>query len=276
MSDAVADEIQKPLSPPLRLLRVVWAVLLVSLLVFSILMAAWGGLREALMLKFLDARYVKSFTLQVPEGTKVWLGDEYLGESAQHPLAEGEPEDDPMKVEGMSVLLPRVYFYEQQLLENSVDCAPGDATRDLLKRLSPEGEVLWVQDEKMHESAEFMPALLKAKDGRLDFVNLCRVDWPSRDGGFERKAFLLRMLIGEDQHVFGLDRTELWSDQLYAEDGEFWTKRDQWDDYPPKLTGQTKTVWRLFMRVEDDGAAWMKSRYPYEYADASWFRLPVK
>ena len=37
MSDAVADEIQKPLSPPLRLLRVVWAVLLVSLLVAAIL-----------------------------------------------------------------------------------------------------------------------------------------------------------------------------------------------------------------------------------------------
>lgn len=273
MTDAVAE---KPLSPPLRLLRAVWAILLVSILLFSILMAAWSGLREALMLKFLDARYVKSFTLQVPEGTQVWLGDEYLGIASKHPLSEGEPEDSDMQVEGMSVLLPRVYFYEEQLKENSVDCVPGDETAGLLKRLSPEAEVLWVRDAQLSDQPDFIPALLKAEDGRLDFVNLCRVDWPTSGGDTERRAFLLRMVLEEEQHVFGLERTELWSDQLYAEEGDFWARRDQWDGYPPKLSGQSKTVWRLFIQIAEDDIAWLETRYPIDPKGVSWFRLPVK
>ena len=210
----MAEEvIEKPMSPVLRVIRVVWAVLLVSILLFSIVMAVWGDMRQALMLKFLDARYVKSFTLQVPEGTQVWLGGVYLGKSERHPLGE-----DPT----------------------------------------------------------FVPALLKDEDGKFDFVNLGRVDWPEHDGSTKRFAFLLRMVLDDKRHVFGLEHTELWTDQLYAEEGHFWAKREQWDDYPPRLSGQTKTVWRFFVNIEEDDAAWLQPRCPGDYDRASWYRPPAK
>ncbi|MCA8910271.1 MAG: hypothetical protein KDB82_01090 [Planctomycetes bacterium] len=273
----MAEEvIEKPMSPVLRVIRVVWAVLLVSILLFSIVMAVWGDMRQALMLKFLDARYVKSFTLQVPEGTQVWLGGVYLGKSERHPLGEDEPDDYPDEVEGMKVVLPRVYFYEQQLMENSVECAPGDSSAELIKRLAPKEELLWVQTEALGEDPTFVPALLKDEDGKFDFVNLGRVDWPEHDGSTKRFAFLLRMVLDDKRHVFGLEHTELWTDQLYAEEGHFWAKREQWDDYPPRLSGQTKTVWRFFVNIEEDDAAWLQPRCPGDYDRASWYRPPAK
>ena len=266
----MADAPETPISKPLNVLRWTWAALLISLFVFAILMAAWGDLREALMLKVLDDRYNKSFTIQAPHEAKVWLGKEYLGVSEPHPLAVNEPEDSPTEVEGMSVLLPRVYFYEVPMLEHAVAFEIGDDTTGLLNHLLPHEEVLWVDAPGMPESG-WVPALLKTQDGRFDFVNIGRADWPTHDGGAERYAFVVRVLF-EDSPVFVLERTENWSDQLYADKGGFWSRRDQWDGFPPELSGQTKTVWRWFLSTKD--VAWLSKRSGVDLTEAEWFKLP--
>lgn len=264
----------KPISKPLNILRWSWGIFLVSLLLFSIVMASWGDLREGLMLKVLDDRYVKSFTFQAPEGAKLWVGSQYLGVAEPHPLAANEPADSDTKVEGLSVLLPRVYLYEPQLMENSVECEPTTPSAELLKQLAPDAKLLWAERDSLAE-AGFFPALLQHDDGRLDLVNLCRVDWPKHEGGFTRRAFLLRMIV-EDSHTCRLQRTELWSDQLYADDGGFWAKREQWDDYPPRLSGQSKTVWRWFVTPDGKDADWLKSHVAGEFEDIRWFKLSEK
>jgi len=265
------NEPAKPASKVLRLLRIGWASLLGVALLFSILMAAWGDLREGLMLQLIDDRYVKSFTVQAPQGAKVWLGTEYLGESVPHPLADGESEDFELEVEGMSVLLPRVYFYEPQLAEQSVVYTPADSTQVLLKQLLPEAKLLWVESETMGETG-FHGALLRHDDGRLDYVNLGRADWPTRDGT-ERRAFVLRVATGES-HVFRLERLELWSDQLRQDEGGFWPRRDEFSGYPEPLAGQSKTVWRWYLATEPDDAV-LRAHAPAE-TDVKWFKLPEK
>lgn len=265
----MADAPEKPVSKPLNVLRWTWGGLLVSLFAFSIVMAAWGDLREALMLKIIDDRYNKSFTIQAPHEARVWIGREYLGVSEPHPLAVNEPEDSPTLVEGMSVLLPRVYVYEVPLLENAVRYAPGEKTTDILQRLLPHSRPVWVDASIMPESG-WVPALLKTEDGRFDFVNIGRADWPTRDGGTARHAFVVRVVHGESP-VFELERTENWSDQIFADEGGFWAKREQWEGFPPRLTGQNKTVWRWFITARD--TAWLAERSGVDLADAQWFRL---
>lgn len=249
----------------MRVVRVVWASLIAVALVFSILMAVWGDLREALMLKLLDDRYVKSFTLVAPQDAKLWMGSQYLGVAVPHPLAEGEPEDTKLAIEGLGVLHPRVYFYEPQLLEQSVAYEPTDATPALLGKLAPDVTVLWFEQAVIGTEG-FVAALLKHDDGRLDFVNLARIDWPG-----ERRVCLLR-IESEKGHVFRLESLELWSDQLCAEEGGFWATRAEYDDYPPHLRGQCKTVWHWFLHVQDE-AAWLKEHVPGE-TDIKWFKLP--
>ncbi|MBZ0135532.1 MAG: hypothetical protein K8I27_04045 [Planctomycetes bacterium] len=266
----MADTPAKPVSKPLNILRWSWGVFLILLFAFSILMAAWGDLREALMLKVLDDRYNKSFIIQAPHEAKVWLGDEYLGISEPHPLAVNEPEDSPTEVEGMSVLLPRVYFYEVPLLETATEFEVGESTTDLLKKLLPHSEPLWTEAANMPEIG-WVPALLKTEDGRFDFVNIGRADWPTREGGTQRYAFLIRVVLNESP-AFVLERTEIWSDQLYADEGGFWSRRDQWDGFPPHLAGQSKTVWRWFIATRD--VAWLSQRSGVDMTDAEWFRLP--
>lgn len=266
----MADSPEKPVSKPLNVLRWTWAGLLLSLFAFAIVMAAWGDLREALMLKVIDDRYNKSFTIQAPNEAKVWLGTEYLGVSQPHPLAVNEPEDSPTEVEGMSVLLPRVYFYEVPMLEHAVEFEVGDATKALVNELLPHNELLWIKAEHMPETG-WVPALLKTEDGRFDYVNIGRADWPTHDGSTQRYAFVIRVVF-EESPAFVLTRTENWSDQLYAEEGEFWSKREQWDGLPPQLSGQSKTVWRWFIETKD--VAWLSKTSGVDLTDAKWFHPP--
>ncbi|MCB9895844.1 MAG: hypothetical protein H6839_15460 [Planctomycetes bacterium] len=268
----MVDEPAKPISKGLNVLRWTWGILLFSLLLFSILMAAWGDLREGLMLKILDDRYVKSFTIQVPEGAKVWVGTKYLGESKAHPLGIEDPDGEPIKVEGMDVTLPRVYLFDAQLKESSIACEPSAKVEDLLKQLVPEETLVWAERDTV-DAPGFTPALLKFEDGRFDFVNLARVDWPEHGGGSTRLAFVMRVTLN-DVHVFMPEHTEIWTDQVYADEGEFWAKREQWDDFPPRLTGQTKTVWRWFMKVSDN--KWLTERVPGDYTKVEWLQLSEK
>jgi len=255
-------ESAKPVSPAIRALRVFWAALLALGLVFSILMAAWGDLREALMLKVLDDRHTKSFTVVAPDGAKLWLGNAYLGEAAPHSLAEGEPEDSQLEVEGMSVLLPRVYFSAGQLDEQSVP--DGFNPYKLLEQLAPETDLVWM----VRMTDGFGEALLKHDDGRLDFVVIAHLQ--SLNGN---RYFLLR-LEHELGHVFSLDRTEIWSDQLCADEGGFWPQRKQCEGLPPDLRGQMKTMWRFYLKLEDE-EEFLKKHAPGE-TDIKWFKLAEK
>ena len=270
----MTSEPAQPISKGMNVLRWSFGSLLASLLLFSILMATWGDLREALMLKVLDDRYVKSFTIQIPEAAKVWVGDKYLGDAKIHPLGVDEPADYPQKVEGMPVVLPRVYVYEEPLLEVSIDCNASANVRELLEQLAPGETVLWAEREMLTE-AGFTPVLLKLEDGRYDFLNLVRVDWPRHDGGTTRRVFVMRVWH-EGRRVFTLARTEYWTDQLYAKDGGFWASREQWDDFPPLLSGQTKTVWRWYVTPGTDDAAWLNEHVPGDYSNVDWLRLDEK
>ena len=263
----------KPPSPALRFLRAFWAVLLISLLAFSILMAVWGDLREGLMLRVLDHRYNKSFTLAMPYESHVWIGEQYLGESQPHPLAANEPEDTDVEVEGMSVLEPRVYVYEEPLLKHAVACEEKQEVAALLDKLAPEGELVWSASENLDEPG-FVPVLLRDSQGRLDFANLGRVDWFDHEREVIRAAFLVRM-EHEEARIFTPARTRIWSDRLYAPEGEFWAVREQYDGFPPSYTGQVKTVWQWHFIEPENQGAWLKDTCGIE-DEPNWVALPPK
>lgn len=264
----MADAQPKPASPALRILRWTWASLLIFGFAFSVLMAAWGDLREAVMLKLISDRYSKSMTIFAPHGATVWVGREFLGTCEPHALAAGEPEDSTEMVEGASVLLPRVYLREDQLMPNSIDYAPGDDTARLLLHFMPNAEILWVETDKAPDSG-FVPALLRTGSGRPDFVNLGLIEWPARDGGFTRRAFILR-IWHEDLPLFTLRKTRLWSDQIYESQAGFWATRDEYDGFPDQLSGQSKTVWQWHFEPETHD--WLTARAPGAHRD--WFKLP--
>ncbi len=261
----------KPTPRWLRILRVTWAALLITALAFSILMAAWGDLRESLMLKVLDDRHAKSFLLQFPEGTRVWIGDLSLDEARKHPLAQGEPDDSTEAVEGMRVVLPRVYLTEHQLREQSVEWPTGERVGSVLERLAPGAELLAVLDRPPGGSG-FTQVVL-ARDGKLDAPILGAIVLPAVDGSTMRLGFLLRA-GSEGRRVLRFEREELWSDQLWAPKGQFWAQRRQYDGLPPELAGQVKTVWRWYFAAEEDEPAW-RATLPEKWADAPWVELPA-
>jgi hypothetical protein len=233
-----------------------WAALLIAALLFSVLMAAWGDLREALMLRVLDARYAKSFLLQFPQDTRVWAGDRAIGYSRPHELSDGEPD---ALVEGMPVTAPRVYIGEKLLAEQAR--TPGKSLADTLGTLAPGATVVWHGDQQ-----PFAPVLLE-RDGRLDYALLVTLAIPNA----EPRAFLLRA-EQESHRVFTLQREEIWSDQLTSPEGWFWAQRTQYDGFPPTFDGQTKTVWRWYFAFEDDERSWLRTHAP-QFAAAPWIAL---
>lgn len=247
----------------LRVLKPLWAGLIVLALAFSITMAAWGDLRESLMLRMQDSRHTKSLLLQFPMDANVAIGAEHLGYSWPHPLARTEPFDPELEVEGMSIALPRVYLREEQIHNRGTPWTPGEEARAMLARLEPNAEVLWLGEE----DAGFMPVLL-AHGGRIDYALLVTLELPGKPA-----AFLLRAEL-KGARVFKATRQEVWSDQLWAPEG-FWAKREQWQGLPPVIEGQTKTVWRWHFEFEPEEANWRKANVPHEYSEAAWTDLPT-
>ncbi len=262
----------KPLPAWLRVLRVSWAVLLAVLLVFSILMAAWGDLRESLMLRLLDDRHAKSFLLQFPEGTRVWAGGEALGTSRLHPLAQGEAEDSALAIEGMRVVLPRAYLMEKQMLAEGIQWTQGDHAMQLATRLAPDAEIIWI--EQSPALKPFTPVVL-GQGARIDYALLCALSLPAHDANPARVAFLLRA-EHEGARVFYLQGQEEWSDRLWAPEGTFWAQREQVDGPPRDLSGQVKSVFRWYFRFEADEKAWREAILPRAWADALWTELPAE
>jgi hypothetical protein len=263
----------EPKSAPkwIRILRVTWAALLIAALAFSILMAAWGDLRESLLLRVLDDRHAKSFLLQFPEGTRVWIGDLSLDQARKHPLAQGEPDDSADAVEGLRVVLPRVYLTEHQLREQSVDWPSGERVASVLERVAPGAELVAMLDRP--PGGNGFTQIVLGRDGKLDALILGAIVLPSADGKTERLGFLLRA-GSEEQRVFRFEREELWSDRLWAPQGQFWAQREQYDGMPPAFTGQVKTVWRWYFAAEEDETAW-RATLPEKWADAPWADLPA-
>ncbi len=254
----------------LRALKVFWAVLLISLLVFSVLMAAWGNLREAVMLRFVDDRYVKSMLLQLPEGASASIGDKGLGPAAKHTLAPDEGAESAETVEGMAITLPRVYLREDQILEHGRRWQPGEPLPGLVEKLAPGAALLW--HEGTAQSAGFTPVLL-GREGRIDYALLATFTLPGTEP--VNAAFLLRA-EHEGKRVFSLQRQELWTDQMWVPAGDFWARREQYDSLPPLSAGQTKTVWRWYFAFEQDETAWRSAHVPGKFSDAAWTGLPVK
>jgi hypothetical protein len=248
----------------MRYLRAFWATVLILALLFSALMASWGSLREAVMLRVIADRHAKSFLLQFPAETRVWIGEELLGAAEMHRLAEDEPEGSDAATEGLPIRLPRVYLREDQILKHGVRPQPGESLSSLVQRLAPGAEILWHGEP---DSAGFRPLLL-GRDGRLDYALLCMLSVPNERQPLSA-AFLLRAEL-EGTRVFRLSRHELWSDRLWAPPGEFWALRDEHDGFPPRITGQVKTVWRWFFELENDQENWQANHTPEPWSEAAW------
>lgn len=261
---------QTPTALWLRVLKVFWATLLISLLAFSVLMAAWGDLREAVMLRFVDDRYVKSMLLQLPAGTLVSIGDEGLGPAAPHTLAPDDGAESAETVEGMPITMPRVYLREDQILEFGKRWQPGEPLAALIARLAPNATLLWHAGDA--QASGFTPVLL-GREGRIDYALLATFTLPGTEP--VDAAFLLRA-EHEGKRVFSIQRQELWTDQMWVPSGEFWARREQYDSLPPHSLGQTKTVWRWYFAFEQDEAAWRKAHVPHELSEAAWTALPLK
>ena len=247
----------------LNALRWGWGGLLVFGVLFSITMAAWGDLREALMNQLLKPSHRRSFTIIGPVDTEVSLGDESLGVLRPHSLAVNEPEDTKLETEGLSVLLPRVYFSDKQLAKHSVAYTPGQNAREVLKLLDAT-PVLWTSANTLDASSS-ISAVLRHEDG-LDWVCLLGFELPA-PGKSEHRALLLR--LGGEKPAFVVQRTRLQSDQLWAPEGEFWVTRVQAEGLPPHgFTGQSKTIWHWHLELMDEAAA--RAQLPEEVRNMKW------
>lgn len=254
-----------PTARPLWLnaLRWGWGGLLVFGVLFSITMAAWGDLREALMNQLLKPSHRRSFTIIGPVDTEIWLGDESLGVLRPHSLAVNEPEDTKLETEGLSVLVPRVYFSDKQLAKHSVSYTPGQSAREVL-RLLDDKPVVWISAETLDASSS-VSAVLRHED-RLDWVCLLSFELPA-PGNYEHRALLLR--LGGENPAFTVQRTRLQSDQLYAPQGEFWVTRVQAEGLPPHgFTGQSKTIWHWHLETLTEADA--RAKLPVEVRAEKW------
>ncbi len=130
----MVDVAAKPPSPAMRFVRVGFACLLIFALVFSIVMAAWGDMRDALFVRFLDTRFAKSFVIRAPQGAKVWLGDKFLGLAQLPIIADTEPE---AVIDGLTVQEARVYAEEKEFLKQALVIEPGATEEFALGKLAP-------------------------------------------------------------------------------------------------------------------------------------------
>lgn len=254
-----------PTARPLWLnaLRWGWGGLLVFGVLFSITMAAWGDLREALMNQLLKPSHRRSFTVVGPVDTEVWIGGDSLGPMRPHSMAINEPDDTTLASEGLSVLLPRVYFSDKQLARHSVKHTPGQNAREVLKLLDDK-PIVWISAETLDASSS-VSAVLRHEDG-LDWVCLLSLELPAPDR-YEQRALLLR--LGGESPAFAVQRTRLQSDQLYAPDGAFWVTRVQAEGLPPHgFTGQSKTIWHWHLETLTEAEA--RAKLPEDVRAMKW------
>lgn len=256
-----------PLSPAMRATRAGFALLLVLSFAFCIVMAAWGGLREALMLRVQDHRLTLSFAVQLPDGTRLRLGRKQLGDSKVPAVAGGV--NGPTEIEGMDAGLPRSYFLERDLLEQSVPCEGEPSVPWLAEKLAPGATLLWTANGGQGlKPASFAAALLKTKDGALDAVLLGVLEVPYRDGA-RRFGICLRAQHGE-LRLCRVARVDLAHDQLYAPPGEFWAVRESGPGLPPAgVMGQTKLVWRIYAEMMD-AAEQQQVLAPHVQGEPKW------
>lgn len=261
----MAETADKPMPPALRVVRVAFACLLVLALAFSITMAAWGELRDAMFVRFLDTRYAKSLVIRAPAGAKVWLGDKYLGE-AQYPIiVDSEPE---AVIDGLTVKEARVYAEEKTLLQNAVVTQPGDAVAPLVARLAKGRTLVSAGRERLAGGNEFV-ALVMREGEHDDAALLCALVVPQRDGPSITLAFLLRI---EHENVRMLEGCDLRArtTQLAANADNFWTTRTEYEGLPAKVEGQLRTSWLFWPKLAD------KQAQAAAIKDPKWVGLSTK
>lgn len=261
----MAEAADKPLSPAMRVVRVAFACLLVLSLLFCITMAAWGELRDAMFVRFLDTRYAKSLVIRAPAGAKVWLGEKYLGE-AQYPIiVDSEPE---AVIDGLTVKEARVYAEEKTLLQQAVVAQPGDAIGPLLARLAKGRTVVSAGRERLAGGNEFVPLVMREGE-HDDAALLCALVVPQRDGPSITLAFLLRLELEGVRLIEGCDLKSR-TTQLAPNPDNFWATRTEYEGLPEKVHGQLRTSWLFWPKLaaKDAQAAVIK--------DPKWVGLPSK
>ncbi|MBK9975253.1 MAG: hypothetical protein IPP14_10830 [Planctomycetes bacterium] len=242
MAEPVVTPAEKPIPPALRVVRTGFAGLLVFSLVFCIVMAAWGDLRDAMFVRVLDHRFAKSFVIAAPEGAKVWLGDQYLGVSEKPPMHETEPD---LVIDGLSVSIARVYAEEVHFMKNARLFAAGESVTGLLQHLAPGRRLVFAQSERLTGPGQVVPVLLR--EGELvDAACLCTLEIPQRQGNPQLFAYLLRVQQ-EQRHWISACTFTIGSMRLWAPPGEFWTQRQEVEGFPADYPrGQCRTAWRMF------------------------------
>lgn len=264
----MSEQSEKPLPPALRWLRVAFAGFLVLALAFSVLMAAWGDLRDALFVRILDTRYSKSFVFRAPEGAKVWLGDKYLGVAARPVIAEGEPD---AVIDGLAVAEARVYAEEALFLKQALVIEPGSGSDLALAKLAPGRRVLTGGGIPLQRDGQSHLVVL-AEDNQLDAALLCTVSIPRREGGSTLFALLLRTEY-EGRRLMEPCTISARTMQLQADNGSFWTTRSEYEGLPPRVTGQLRTSW-LFWTTPADAEAQISLLHGLRRAEARWVELP--
>lgn len=253
---------------PLRVLRVAFGSFLVLALAFSLLMAAWGDLRDAIFVQLLDARYAKSFVIRAPQGAKVWLGYRYLGAAERPPVSDGEPD---LVIDGVPVTEARVYADEAVFMKEAVICERGSKLPALLAKLAPGRELVHAGAETVSGPGVFIRLLLR-ENGELDAACLCTLEIPQAGGDPRLFAFLLRVQA-EDLRCIDAGTFSIASMQLYARDGEFWTTREDVEGFPTEgPRGQSRTSWRMLPTLmdKDAQAAYLRGD---GFADPKWIEL---
>lgn len=261
----MADAPEEPMSPAMRTLRIGFACMLVLALAFSLTMAIWGELRDAMFVRLFDTRYAKSFVIRAPEGARVWLGDKFLGTAALPVIVDSEPD---AVIDGLTVQEARVYADEKEFLKQSQVIEPGAAVPNLLAKLAPGRSLVRAGSETLRGPGEFVPVLLREGEA-LDAALLCTLEIPGRDGKATLFAFLLRLEHEDSRWLQGCTLTTH-TTQLSANSDDFWSTREQYDGLPRRVTGQLRTRWLLWPQPV------VKDAQPADVRDARWLELPVK
>lgn len=267
----MAEAVQPPMPPALRIVRAGFACLLVLSLAFAILMAAWGDLRDAIFVRVLDDRYAKSFVFVAPEGAHVWLGEQYLGVSALPVIVDSQPD---AVIDGVSVQFARVYANESEFHQQAIAVEPGAAIGKILGRIAPARELVHAAQAAVPGPGAFIPLLLRDATG-IDAACLCSLEIPQRGSEATLFVFLLRVQAGESRCIQG-GKFSIGSTQLYAPPGEFWTRREETEGFPTEgVRGQARTSWRLLPEMLDE-AGQREYLQQHGIAEAKWIDLPFK
>ncbi|MHC4840922.1 MAG: hypothetical protein ACYTDT_08210 [Planctomycetota bacterium] len=238
---------------------------LILLFAFAITMAAWGDLREALMIRFNDDKVRQSIVIEIEAKTHVWMGDVYLKKSEVPNLGKDNPDSD-IQIEYVHASKPRTYLEGVQFSEAGIT-PPDGFNMAPWKSLFPDAKVL----HQGRKGPDLRWAAIETKHEQLDWMGLIRLP---KAGPEPERVYLLRFEKLGRRAIKSLS-LEVHSDQLRIEDDSFWTERIEKEGLPESMDGQIRISWVLHVEMyESDKDA--REDLPASASDLGWVGLLSK